>query len=191
VEPKWAEETAGELGASGIPHWRVPQISRPGLVGPWEAVRCAIESGRDSSEVDTRVREAFMSTLRAAAEAPPPAPAQPPLAVRRMRQLMRKHLRDAVPLGELAVRVGLEPWQLTRRFNEACGMTPHRYWTHLRLNEACRQLRCGLRPSEVDAGFSDQSHLGRTFRKMLGLTPAEYADTPEAFAPHSRSDEAR
>jgi AraC-like DNA-binding protein len=47
----------------------------------------------------------------------------------------------------------------------------------LRVNLARRLLERGERATDVAglAGFADQSHLNRHFRRRLGKTPAQYA----------------
>jgi AraC-like DNA-binding protein len=64
----------------------------------------------------------------------------------------------------------------TRWFARATGMTPHAYRLVARLNDARRLLGIGLSPAAAaaDAGFADQSHLGRRFRAAFGTTTAGY-----------------
>ncbi|MGI9506756.1 MAG: helix-turn-helix domain-containing protein, partial [Geminicoccaceae bacterium] len=56
------------------------------------------------------------------------------------------------------------------------GMTPHAYRIAERASLARAKLRRGEKPAfaAYDAGFADQSHLGRVFRKAFGTTPARY-----------------
>jgi AraC-like DNA-binding protein len=55
-------------------------------------------------------------------------------------------------------------------------MPPHAWLTQLRANRARGLLLAGEAPTSVAyrCGFSDQSHLTRTFRSMFGMTPAAY-----------------
>ncbi|MGY1840981.1 MULTISPECIES: helix-turn-helix domain-containing protein [unclassified Modestobacter] len=56
------------------------------------------------------------------------------------------------------------------------GLPPRRYLTGRRVDRARRLLLAGVPPAEVAtaAGFYDQAHLTRHFRRMLGTTPAAY-----------------
>jgi transcriptional regulator GlxA family with amidase domain len=56
-------------------------------------------------------------------------------------------------------------------------MPPHLYLTGRRVDMARRMLLAGMRPADVAtaAGFYDQPHLTRHFRRMLGTSPARYA----------------
>ena len=46
-----------------------------------------------------------------------------------------------------------------------------------RVGEAKRLLEAGTAPAEaaLEAGFSDQSHLTNQFKRLIGLTPGQYA----------------
>jgi AraC-like DNA-binding protein len=61
-------------------------------------------------------------------------------------------------------------------------MTPHAYQRQARVRAAIRLIRLGDPLSQVAAvtGFSDQAHLNRTFRRIMGVTPGTYASTREA-----------
>jgi AraC-like DNA-binding protein len=82
-----------------------------------------------------------------------------------------------VSLSELAASAGLSRFQLLRGFTKEVGTTPHAYVMQKRVGIA-RQLIAGGR-SLTDAadlaGFADQSHLTREFRKHFGITPGRYA----------------
>jgi len=82
-----------------------------------------------------------------------------------------------VSLDELATEASLSVSELCRQFSAAYGLSPHRYQLVLRLAGAKRMLLCGVPPSEVAfaSGFADQSHLGRHFKAMYGITPGSLA----------------
>ncbi len=58
-------------------------------------------------------------------------------------------------------------------------MTPHAYLVQRRVRLARELLRVGRTPAEAtaEAGFSDQSHVTRTFARCYGVTPARYRAT--------------
>jgi AraC-like DNA-binding protein len=82
-----------------------------------------------------------------------------------------------VPLDELAREASLSASELCRRFTAAFGLSPHRYQLVLRLEAAKQGLLDGMTPSDVAAatGFADQSHLGRHFKAVFGVTPGAVA----------------
>ncbi|MEH6368023.1 MAG: AraC family transcriptional regulator, partial [Pseudomonas marincola] len=99
-----------------------------------------------------------------------------PLVAQRARDYLHAHLEQDVSLDELAAVAGVDRFRLTRAFKAAFGLAPHAYLVQLRLAQARRRLAAGETPAQVAVtlGFSDQSHLGRWFRRAYGLTPAGY-----------------
>lgn len=105
-----------------------------------------------------------------------PRPQAPEMA-RRVRELLHERYAEDLGLDELARLAGADRYRLTRAFAAAYGAPPHRYLVQLRLAEARRRLALGEPPAEVAAaaGFADQSHMGRWFRRAFGYTPGAYA----------------
>jgi AraC-like DNA-binding protein len=81
-----------------------------------------------------------------------------------------------VTLDGLAAELGWSPTHLVRSFTRRFGLPPHRYLIGRRIEEARRQLLDGLPPAEVavNVGFHDQAHLGRHFKRHLGVSPGRY-----------------
>lgn len=92
------------------------------------------------------------------------------------RDLIAAVLGTKAEIGALARAFSMSREGFTRRFTRATGMTPHAYRLAARLNDARELLGAGLTPASAaaDAGFADQSHLGRHFRAAFGTTPAGY-----------------
>ena len=112
--------------------------------------------------------------------APPQAPRSPgrePRAVRRSREYLEEHAAENVTLAALARFAGLSAFHLCRVFGETVGMAPHAYQTQVRVRHAKSLLRAGLPIALVaaEAGFYDQAHLTRHFKRIVGLTPGRYA----------------
>jgi AraC-like DNA-binding protein len=57
------------------------------------------------------------------------------------------------------------------------GLPAHAYLSSLRVAHAKRMIRAGTPPAEVAyaVGYCDQSHLNRRFKKIVGVTPSQYA----------------
>lgn len=110
-----------------------------------------------------------------------PAPAAPPLAVLRVVELMRARLADSLALEELAEVAGLSPFHFARQFKTATGHPPHDYLIRLRVDRAQELIRQHSREWTMAAiahecGFADQSHMARHFKRVLGVSPGEFAD---------------
>lgn len=107
---------------------------------------------------------------------PPSAAADAPLA-RRLREMLDDRLVESFTIAEAARMLGANPSHLVRAFSKAYGIAPHRYVTGRRVDRARRLLLEGHPPAEAaaGAGFHDQSHLTRHFRRVLGTTPGAFA----------------
>ena len=93
------------------------------------------------------------------------------------RDYLHAHWAEPVTLTTLAEVAGLSCFYFIRVFRAAFGLTPHAYLAMLRLEHARRLLRTSSSIAQVAAaaGFSDQSHLTRFFRRVYGMTPGVYA----------------
>jgi AraC-like DNA-binding protein len=93
-----------------------------------------------------------------------------------LRDLLDANVPAGITLDEAAQQVHAHPAHLVRAFSREFGMPPHRYLTGRRVDLARRYLLDGHPAAEVAtlAGFYDQSHLNRHFRKMLGVTPTSF-----------------
>lgn len=106
------------------------------------------------------------------------APVRPDRNVaRQLRELVDARVPDGLSLNEAARLLHAHPTHLIRAFTREFGMPPHLYLTGRRVDLARRMLLAGMRPADVAtaAGFYDQPHLTRHFRRMLGTSPARYA----------------
>jgi AraC-like DNA-binding protein/mannose-6-phosphate isomerase-like protein (cupin superfamily) len=77
---------------------------------------------------------------------------------------------------QAAQRAGMTREGFSRQFRRRHGMPPHAFWLLEKLNDARRLLRTGepIAAVAAETGFSDQSHLGRCFRRVFGVTPGRY-----------------
>jgi AraC-like DNA-binding protein len=109
-------------------------------------------------------------------EAPPPSRGGlPPALTHRICEYVESHLDEKISLDRLASMAGLSAHHFARAFRESVGMPPHGYLLHRRLEYVERMLRETQLPlSEIAlaAGFSDQSHLARHFRRLTGMPPS-------------------
>ncbi|WP_329192547.1 MULTISPECIES: helix-turn-helix transcriptional regulator [unclassified Streptomyces] len=96
---------------------------------------------------------------------------------RTLRELLDERLLQPLTLDEAARLVHAHPTHLVRAFSSAFGMAPHQYVTSRRVDLARRLLLDGQPPGEVAtaAGFYDQSHLTRHFKRVVGTTPGRFA----------------
>ncbi len=108
--------------------------------------------------------------------APARAPGREDAGVRRAREFLDQNLGARVSLDAIARSAGLPPFQLFRAFRRDAGMSPHAYQRQARVRLAMRLIRAGhaLADAGALAGFADQAHLTRWFRRFMGVTPGQY-----------------
>jgi AraC-like DNA-binding protein len=86
------------------------------------------------------------------------------------------HFAEDVSLEQIAAAVNVTPFHLLRTFRTQMGAPPHAYLNQIRIRHAKHLLLRGHPIVQVAAetGFSDQSHLTRRFRQVVGVTPGQY-----------------
>jgi AraC-like DNA-binding protein len=82
-----------------------------------------------------------------------------------------------VTLADFTKATGLSIGHASRAFARTFGVTPHAYVVARRVDRARRLLLDGTAVAEaaVAAGFHDQAHLTRHFRRHTGTTPGCFA----------------
>jgi AraC-like DNA-binding protein len=98
-------------------------------------------------------------------------------AVRRARLYLEERWDQRVSLAALSSVAGLSRFELIRRFQQQNGLTPHAFQRDLRIERARRLLDGGAAGAAVaaDCGFADQPHFSRVFKRIVGVTPGQYA----------------
>jgi AraC-like DNA-binding protein len=114
--------------------------------------------------------------------------------VARALEVMHDRFTENVSVDELATVTGLSPFHFIRTFRSGFGMPPHAYLTQIRLRHARAALASGIAPADaaIAAGFCDQSHLTKHFKRSYGITPAQYAaalDVSRASSQRSRREQ--
>ena len=96
--------------------------------------------------------------------------------IERAVRLFKQQHRKTVSMEDAVEATGLSRYQFFRRFRAAVGISPYQYLLRCRLDHA-RQLilsegqRRSLAEIATEAGFYDQAHLCRHFRRILGHSP--------------------
>jgi AraC family transcriptional regulator len=100
-------------------------------------------------------------------------------------EYVEEHLDAGPTLEQMAVVARLSAYHFARQFKRATGLPPHQYVIMRRVERAQQLLQAGtdLSLAEVaaHAGFSDQSQFTHHFKRLVGVTPAQFR-TPATIA---------
>ena len=172
-----ADDVRGRRGE--LPFFASAVVDDPRLAARIKALLVACELPHTPAlERESRLR-ACLADLVIRHGRRPGEPARVRIDGHRLRGV--RDLLDACPgkvtLRELADLAGISPYHLLRLFREAFGLPPHAYLIQARVERAKRAL-CGgasIVDAALGAGFVDQSHLTRYFKRLTGVTPGLYA----------------
>ena len=87
------------------------------------------------------------------------------------------NIRDDITLVNLAEIAGYSVFHFARKFTLAVGISPHRYISRIRLENAMAELaarKLPLAQVALNAQFSSQASFTRAFHRTIGMMPKEY-----------------
>ncbi len=164
-----------------------PRQFEGGIVGG-VAAQLARELDR-ASEVNPAAVEGWVVELVAvAARRQAPTPGRGGRWLAQARDILHAEFSEPLGLTALAERVAVHPVTLARGFRRAFGCPVGEYLRRLRLDWAADRLLTTSQPIAAiaaAAGFADQSHFCRVFRRETGQAPVTWrgGGTPVAPAP--------
>ncbi|MER8591919.1 AraC family transcriptional regulator [Mesorhizobium sp. M1182] len=93
------------------------------------------------------------------------------------RDYLEENVARIVRSDELEAITGLDRYALSRHFRATFSTSPHRFLVMRRLQRARRMIEADepLAQIAIAAGFSDQSHFNRHFKKAFGVTPGRWS----------------
>jgi AraC-like DNA-binding protein len=97
---------------------------------------------------------------------------------------IRANLSRRITVDELAGIARLSVFQLSRAFRREHETTPYGLVLEIRIRHATDMLGAGATIAEtaLHAGFADQSHFTRHFKRLTGMTPKQYSVDSAASA---------
>lgn len=174
-----ASEVAGKQ--QDIPFFPSPVVDDAMLATQLLRLHAMLESSPSALERDSRFLWVLAQLIVRHADAHPHTSLRPlrgqHIWVQQVRAYLEDHYAENVSLEQLASFVNVSPFHLLRVFRDVVGLPPHNYLTQVRVRRARQLLQASLRPAEVAlaVGFTDQSHLTKHFKSLVGVTPALYA----------------
>jgi AraC family transcriptional regulator len=100
-----------------------------------------------------------------------------PKWLERVRNILEQRFAEPFKLSEIAAEAGVHPVHLAREFRKHYGTSVGEYLRRVRIEYACRELmgsNVAVTSIAFAAGFADQSHFSRTFKRLCGMTPGRY-----------------
>jgi AraC family transcriptional regulator len=152
----------------------------------FKAVSNVLQDERESAEECIRRASAILrvdlpgaiSTVAAPlASATSPKPIRGGLApwqVRRVTTHIETNLDAAITTKDLAALARLSLFHFCRAFRDSFGESPHGYVTRRRVERAQGLMlttTASLGQISADCGFTDQAHLSKLFRRIVGESP--------------------
>lgn len=99
---------------------------------------------------------------------------------------------DPNRVGAVQQACGCSPARFIERYRRACGLAPKRHAALMRFNALLQRIGAsggGTTTTWAEAasmaGYADQAHMNRAFRRFAGLAPGEYQRAATAFAGHA------
>ena len=113
----------------------------------------------------------------AARHCPTDVARRPPSWLRQARELLSERFAERLTLEDVARTVGVHPVHLAQTFHKNYRCTVGDFVRRLRIEYACHKLAVSEMPIvdiALAAGFCDQSHFTRTFKRCTGVPPSQY-----------------
>jgi len=102
---------------------------------------------------------------------------KPPPWLERVKEFLRENFSEPPCLDDLAKAVNVHPTHLARVFRQYERCTVGDYIRQVRINYARQRMLSSNEPLveiALAAGFADQTHFTRSFKRLTGITPSEF-----------------
>ncbi len=100
-----------------------------------------------------------------------------PVWLKKVKERLHDHFPEPLSVQQLAIEAGVHPIYLHRAFRKHYNQSIGEYLRTLRMQFCCTQLastNVPLADISAAAGFCDQGHFSRVFKRLCGMTPLAY-----------------
>lgn len=161
-----------------FPDFPKPVVHDDDLAGVIRHLHLVLETSASRLERETHLVSAFAQLVARHADGQTrlPSSAAAHRGILVAEDYLKANFADTIRLEQLAQEAGLSPYHFTRLFSRVIGLPPHTYLTQIRVERAKHLLSQGWPIAQVAAatGFTDQSHLTKRFKRIVGVTPGQY-----------------
>ncbi|WP_163576456.1 AraC family transcriptional regulator [Halomonas faecis] len=180
VDADWLTRLRHAAGLIEAPHWQdIPTavVAEPEWYAGYVAMTDALlDPQRDLLDKQSEAVEYLSALMHHLAGQPAWPQSLPPAILRELAAYLDEHAAQEVSLDDLCQRSGYSSGHLIRAFKQHFGLTPHAYLINRRIQLGQRELKRGrpIAEAALNAGFSDQPHFQRTFKRLVAATPDQY-----------------
>ena len=103
---------------------------------------------------------------------------------------IQAHLTENVSLDAMSTEVGISRFYFCRLFKQSTGTTPYQYLIKCRIERAkalLLQEKLSIADVALEVGFSNQSHLTKHFKRLVGVTPKKFLGDRNIISKMARS----
>lgn len=180
VDTPWLTNLRYEAGLLDTPNWQ--DISTAVISdaewykGYCQMAECLLDSECELLEKQTVVVEYLTALMCELADQAVPLSPKAPETLQQLAEYIEANASAEVSLETLCERSGYSPGHLIRAFKHYFGLTPHAYLINHRVQRGQQALKLGkpIAETALNAGFADQPHFQRTFKRLLAATPKQY-----------------
>jgi AraC family transcriptional regulator len=170
MEPGWIER----LEEASLPH--APAMFELGSMDSLMA-RLYGEFNETDKPSSIAIEGMALEMVAVGMRFPPKTGAGAPRWLTHVREILHERFREQITISSIAEQVDIHPVHLASTFRHKYGHSIAAYVHELRVHYASSQLsdsQDSLAAIAHAAGFCDQSHLCRIFKRLTGMTPARY-----------------
>ena len=180
VDIDWLSQLRYQLDLIDAPYWQdiaTAVITQPGLyAGYYDMTACLLEGQRPISDKQAALTDYLSLIMGKVSTEEPAASLDVPEAIENVAAYLRENSTRNISLEYLCQQSGYSAGHLIRAFKQHFGLTPHAYLINQRVQVGQKALKQGqpIVEAALEAGFNDQPHFQRTFKRLVAATPKQY-----------------
>lgn len=179
------QQIAVDMGAKGIVDLKELVVQHELLAKKIYSLHYALEQPQSALKQEALLVETLSAVIADCADVKVylPEAGREQYIVNRVKEYLQDNFSSNISLEQLVELTNLNRFYLIRLFRNAVGLPPYTYLIQIRVERAKQLLARGKSISEVAlaVGMSDQSHLTRYFKRIVGTTPGSYRNMSTSF----------
>lgn len=180
VDTQWLTDMRFKAGLLPAPHWQ--DLTTAVLSDSiWYDRYCHLASRLLDCQCDlldkqTGLVEFLSDLMHELTNRPVKSQSQATGILTELASYLDRHTAEEISLDALCDLSGYSAGHLIHAFKQVFGLTPHAYQVNRRVQLGQSKLRKGASIAEaaLNAGFADQPHFQRAFKRLMAATPNQY-----------------